>query len=70
MMVTRAFHECPATSKKYDIPATLFINTKTVGGGDYMTWGELKDVVKHDIEIGNHTHSHAYFLNLPENFPI
>jgi peptidoglycan/xylan/chitin deacetylase (PgdA/CDA1 family) len=52
--------------KKYDIPATLFINTKTVGGGDYMTWEELKDVVKHNVEIGNHTHSHDYFLNLPE----
>ncbi len=52
--------------KKYDIPATLFINTKTVGGGDYMTWDQLKDVVKHGVEIGNHTHSHDYFLNLPE----
>ncbi|HEY5918809.1 MAG TPA: polysaccharide deacetylase family protein [Chryseolinea sp.] len=52
--------------KKYDMPGTLFINTKTVGGGDYMTWDELRDVVKHDVEIGNHTHSHDYFLNLPE----
>jgi peptidoglycan/xylan/chitin deacetylase (PgdA/CDA1 family) len=52
--------------KKYDIPATLFINTKTVGGGDYMTWNELKDVARHDVEIGNHTHSHDYFLDLPE----
>src|SRR5688572_10450985 len=24
--------------KKYSMPATLFINTKTVGGGDYMNW--------------------------------
>ena len=53
--------------KKYKVPATLFINTKTVGGGDYMSWNELRDVVKDDIEIGNHTHSHEYFLNLPES---
>ncbi|HMG89088.1 MAG TPA: polysaccharide deacetylase family protein [Chryseolinea sp.] len=51
--------------KKYKIPATLFVNTETVGGGDYMTWDELKEVVRYDIEIGNHTHSHHYFLNLP-----
>ena len=50
--------------KKFKVPATLFINTETVGG-DYMTWEELNDVVKHNIEIGNHTHSHKYFLDLP-----
>ena len=51
--------------KKYNVPATLFINTETVGG-DYMSWDELNDVIKHRIEIGNHTHSHKYFLDLPE----
>lgn len=51
--------------KKFNIPATLFINTETVGG-DYMTWDELRDVVKHNIEIGNHTHSHKFFLDLPQ----
>lgn len=53
--------------KKYNLPATLFINTKTVGGGDYMTWDELRDVVRYGVEIGNHTHSHDYFLNFPES---
>lgn len=42
--------------KKFNVKATLFINTETVGG-DYMTWDELRDVVKHNIEIGNHTHT-------------
>jgi peptidoglycan/xylan/chitin deacetylase (PgdA/CDA1 family) len=49
--------------KKYSIPATLFINTKTVGGGDYMNWAQLEDAIKHKVEIGNHTHSHDFFLN-------
>ena len=53
--------------KKYKIPATLFINTETVGGGDYMDWKQLEQVTKHGIEIGNHTHSHAYFLNQKQN---
>lgn len=52
--------------KKYKMPATLFINTETVGGGDYMDWKELKLAAESAIEIGNHTHSHAYFLNEPE----
>jgi hypothetical protein len=32
-----------------------------------MTWDELKDVAKSNVEIGNHTHSHKYFLDLPES---
>jgi peptidoglycan/xylan/chitin deacetylase (PgdA/CDA1 family) len=51
--------------KKYNIPVTLFINTKTVGGGDYMNWSQLEESMKHNVEIGNHTHSHDFFLNQP-----
>jgi len=50
--------------KKYGFPATLFINTETVGAGSYMSWEEIKIAQKTGIEIGNHTHSHPYFLNL------
>lgn len=52
--------------KKYKLPATLFINTETVDGADYLDWNELKEVASHSVEIGNHTHSHAYFLNEDE----
>jgi len=48
---------------KYQFPATLFVNTETVGGRDYMSWSELKEAADNNIEIGNHTHTHAYFLN-------
>ena len=51
--------------KKYGLPATLFINTETVGGNDYMSWSDLQDANGKNIEIGNHTHSHASFLSLP-----
>ncbi len=53
--------------KQYDFPATLFINTETVGSGDYMNWEAIKKAQDQGIEIGNHTHSHAYFLNMPES---
>jgi peptidoglycan/xylan/chitin deacetylase (PgdA/CDA1 family) len=49
--------------KKYGLPATLFINTETVGGGDFMDWQQLETLMKNNIEIGNHTHTHAFFLN-------
>ncbi|MEM6525866.1 MAG: polysaccharide deacetylase family protein [Bacteroidota bacterium] len=52
---------------KYGFPATLFINTETVGGSDYMEWNNIKDARRQGIEIGNHTHSHDYFLNLPDS---
>ena len=48
----------------YGFPATLFINTETVGGSSYMDWAEIKDAIERGIEIGNHTHSHAFFLNM------
>lgn len=51
--------------REFGFPATLFINTQTVGGSGYMEWDELKESMAHRVEIGNHTHSHAYFLNLP-----
>ena len=52
---------------KYGYPASLYINTETVGvGGDFMDWSELKEANSKGIEIGNHTDSHAYFLNMPE----
>jgi peptidoglycan/xylan/chitin deacetylase (PgdA/CDA1 family) len=52
--------------KKYGFKATLFVNTATVGGGDYSGWDELREMSEYGIEIGNHTHSHTYFLNEPE----
>lgn len=50
--------------KEFGFPATLFINTETVGSGDYLTWNDLKILTDHNIEIGNHTHTHDYFLDL------
>jgi peptidoglycan/xylan/chitin deacetylase (PgdA/CDA1 family) len=53
--------------KKYNFPATVFINSESVGGGTYMDWDELKQIHDQGIEIGNHSHSHAYFVNCPES---
>ena len=52
--------------KENNFKATLFINTETVGGEDYLDWEDLRKIANSaNIEIGNHTHSHPYFLNLP-----
>lgn len=52
--------------KEFEMPATLFVNTETVGSADYLGWKELHEIASSGIEIGNHSHSHAYFLNYPE----
>jgi len=49
--------------KKYGFTATLFVNTETVGGTDFMDWSQLHEVQEAGIEIGNHSNNHAYFLN-------
>ncbi len=50
--------------KKYGLKATLFINTETIGGSSYMDEDEIKEVMGYGLEIGNHSHSHDYFLNI------
>jgi len=49
--------------KKYGFPATLYVNTETVGAGDFMGWQAIREVKEAGIEIGNHSHAHPYFLN-------
>jgi peptidoglycan/xylan/chitin deacetylase (PgdA/CDA1 family) len=52
--------------KKFGMPATMFVQTATVGGNDYMTWEQLCEIQKYGIEVLNHSHSHEYFVNIPE----
>ena len=52
--------------KKYNCKATLFVNTESVGWGHYLTWPQLRELLKEGVEIGSHSHKHTYFLNVPE----
>lgn len=52
--------------KKHGVTATLFINTEVVGYKDFIDWEGLKMLSDEGIEIGNHSETHPYFLNLPE----
>ena len=52
---------------KYGYPATLFISTGNVGGSNYMSWKEIQKLENEGFEIGNHSHSHDYFLNKPKD---
>lgn len=49
--------------KAYGIKATVFVNTETVGATDFMSWEQIEEARSAGIEIGNHSHSHDYFLN-------
>lgn len=51
--------------KKYGFPATIFIQTETVGGNDFMTWQQIREIREAGIEIGNHSATHDHFLNHP-----
>lgn len=49
--------------KEFGYPATLFVNTDTVGAGDFLNWEELKKLRQEGVEIGNHSAAHAYMLD-------
>ena len=50
--------------KEYGFTATLFINTRQFGSGDFLSVQQIKQLYNEGIEIGNHSHSHAHFVNL------
>lgn len=52
---------------KYEMPMTVFVNTDGVGGGSYMSWDQLRALdEKANIEIGNHSAHHPYYVSLPQ----
>jgi len=50
--------------QKYGFKASVFINTESVGGKDYMSWEEIQEISQYGIEIGNHSSNHEQFLNI------
>ena len=54
--------------KKYNFPATLFIYTNFIEKNSYsLTWEEIKEMTKNNIEIGSHTLSHCNLLKYKKN---
>lgn len=49
--------------REFGYPATLFVNTGEVGGPDYLSWAELRQVADFGFEIGNHSAAHGYLLD-------
>ncbi len=46
--------------KRYDLPATIFLVSDWVGSPDFMTWEQVREMQRSDIEFGSHSRKHAY----------
>jgi len=54
--------------KKYNLPATLFLYTDFIEKNSYsLTWEEIREMTKNNIEIGSHTLSHCNLLKYQKN---
>ena len=54
--------------KKYNFPATLFIYTNFIEKNSYsLTWEEIREMTKNNIEIASHTLSHCNLLKYKKN---
>jgi peptidoglycan/xylan/chitin deacetylase (PgdA/CDA1 family) len=54
--------------KKYNFPATLFIYTNFIEKNSYsLTWEEIREMTKNNIEIGSHSLSHYNLLKYKNN---
>ena len=45
-------------------PVTLFVNTDSVGSPGYLDWDQLRELLKEGVEIGNHTATHDYLVEM------
>ena len=55
--------------KKNKIPFILFISTEPVGKNGYMNWTQIKEIEKESFAfIGNHSHTHDYFVDYNYNY--
>lgn len=48
----------------YGFPATLFVNTESVGRPGYLDWDELRELQRHGVEIGSHGHAHLHMTDM------
>ncbi len=54
--------------KKYNFPATLFLYTNFIEkNNSSLTWEEIREMTKNNIEIGSHTLSHCNLLKYKKN---
>ena len=54
--------------KEEKIPFILFISTREIGKYGYMTWDQIRKIMKSGlVTIGNHSHSHEYLVDLKDN---
>ncbi|MEE4254687.1 MAG: polysaccharide deacetylase family protein [Desulfuromusa sp.] len=61
----RSFYDvCMPIIRRYGFPVTLFVNTDSVGTSGYLNWDEIKELAAEGVEIGNHTASHAYLVEM------
>jgi peptidoglycan/xylan/chitin deacetylase (PgdA/CDA1 family) len=48
--------------REFGFPVTLFVSSDAVGGRDFVSWAELKELQAEGVEIGNHSAAHDYLL--------
>lgn len=52
--------------KKYGFPATVFLISSQIGTNpDFLTWEQVKEMERNNINFGAHTVHHAYLPDLP-----
>ena len=51
--------------KNRKLPFTVFVSTDSIDNKNpgYMSWAELREMVKSGVDIGNHSRTHDHFVN-------
>ena len=61
------FKDAYPVLKKYNLPATIFIEVNSVGTPGYLSWGQIEQMSKSGlIDIGSHTLNHPYLAHIKD----
>lgn len=52
--------------KEYNIPAAIFVVLNKIGRSGYLTWPQVEEMTKNNIEIGSHTLSECYLPDIKD----
>lgn len=59
-------HVAAATLKDLGMVGSFFVNPKTVGWGDFMTWDDVRTLARMGMEIGSHALTHRSLIALSD----
>lgn len=61
---TSHFHVAFRLLSEFNVTGTFFVNTSSIGTGEFMDWGMAAEMSRHGMHFGSHAHNHIVLTTL------